>query len=146
MAARIGRKVDGEFKTIYVKETKCPEGYRPNYYEATHRERIYTAAWTGGLRYGVNVSGDGWDAYRKARDEGRSMTLYPNSSFAKTAGKTYTYEVGVSAFGVGLRATTNNSVNHAMYIKSTDRLKDWHLFGNKDVPAEPVNNAIYVAG
>lgn len=140
--------VEAQFNHYYEKQTWCPQGYDPDRGPyATHREMVYTTAWTGGLRYGTRqLGGDGPEAYKKAAAEGRALTMYQNSKFKKNKGKTYKYSVGVEAFGVGIDIESINSAKHHFELRTTAKLKDWHLFGNKDVPPSPSNNAIYVAG
>lgn len=145
------RYVKGEFVHHYIRRTWCPEGYnegdRGPY--ATHEAKVWTTKWTGGVNYdysGKELPGDGWDAYYKARDSGRAMTIFQRQTVEKISGKTYKYSADVEAFGVRLFAVSSHDVKHKMTLKTTERLKDWHAFGDKDVPASAHNGAIYVSG
>jgi hypothetical protein len=139
---------EAEFVSVYEKRTWCPTGYDEDRGPtATHEERITTTKWTGGTRYGSRaLSGDGWDAYRKAKDQGRSMTMYPKQTYKKNSGKTFKFTFGVSAYGVGLYAESTMDTKHRVTIITTERLKDWHVFGDVDVPASDLNHVLYVSG
>jgi len=139
---------ESEFVSVYEKRTWCPTGYDEDRGPtATHEERVTTTKWTGGTRYGSRaLGGDGWDEYREAKAEGRSMTMYQNWTFTKDSGKTYKYTFGVSAYGVGLSAESMMDAKHRATIKTTTRLKDWHVWGDVDVPASALNHALYVSG
>jgi hypothetical protein len=138
-------RVLAEFVYVYNYLTWCPQGYDATKGPmAAHSAEIKALHWTGGLVADSNwIGGDTAENLHRAIKDGRAMKVRPGNECTKTTGKTYKYTAGVSAFGVGLNATSANDVHHTLELQAGTSREYWYAWGDKGAPADPKNHAIY---
>jgi hypothetical protein len=140
-SGRFGRQLLTNF--AYVKERTGLIGCDGQTY--SYSDKIRTTQWRWpGSAHGADVSQwDGPDRWAIADQKGFAEEVPANTDFSKRTGKGMLYEGAVTAFGVGLKATSGYSTNVQMYWKTGTEQPHYFFFGNDGPPSTASNVYAY---